>query len=120
MALDTTAGAVAAVEANLGALAGTKVEVVLAAFAGIYLGLTQDVAWNMGQRLLLVLFAAVTLGGLGTIWGAIVGALVVGMFVQLSTLVVPTEMKTVGALFVMIVILLIRPQGILGRRERVG
>lgn len=92
----------------------------LAAFAGIYLGLTQDVAWNMGQRLLLVLFAAVTLGGLGTIWGAIVGALVVGMFVQLSTLVVPTEMKTVGALFVMIVILLIRPQGILGRRERVG
>ena len=92
----------------------------LAAFAGIFLGLTQDVSWNMGQRLLLVLFAAVTLGGLGTIWGAIVGALVVGLFVQLSTLVLPTEMKTVGALFVMIIILLIRPQGILGRRERVG
>jgi neutral amino acid transport system permease protein len=92
----------------------------LAAFAGIYLGLTQDVSWNMGQRLLLVMFAAVTLGGLGTIYGAIVGALVVGVFIQLSTLVIPTEMKTVGALFLMIVILLVRPQGILGRRERVG
>ena len=92
----------------------------LAAFAGIYLGSTQDVTWNMGQRLLLVMFAAVTLGGLGTIYGAIVGALVVGMFVQLSTLFIPTEMKTVGALFLMIIILLVRPQGILGRRERVG
>jgi neutral amino acid transport system permease protein len=92
----------------------------LAAFAGIYLGLTQDVSWNMGQRLLLVLFAAVTLGGLGTIYGAIVGALIVGMFIQLSTLFIPNEMKTVGALFLMIVILLVRPQGILGRRERVG
>ena len=92
----------------------------LAAFAGIYLGLTQDVSWNMGQRLLLVMFAAVTLGGLGTIYGAIVGALIVGVFIQLSTLIIPTEMKTVGALFLMIIILLVRPQGILGRRERVG
>ncbi|MCP4741622.1 MAG: branched-chain amino acid ABC transporter permease, partial [Actinomycetales bacterium] len=62
----------------------------------------------------------VILGGLGTVYGAIIGALVVGVFIQLTSLVIPTEMKTVGALFVMIVILMIRPQGILGRRERVG
>jgi len=92
----------------------------LAAFAGIYLGITQDISWNMGQRLLLVMFAAITLGGLGTIYGAIVGALIVGVFIQLTTLIIPTEMKTVGALFLMIIILLVRPQGILGRRERVG
>ena len=92
----------------------------LAAFAGIYLGMTQNVQWNMGQRLLLIMFAAVTLGGLGTVYGALVGSIVVGLFIQLSTLVIPTEMKTVGALFLMIVILLVRPQGILGRRERVG
>lgn len=92
----------------------------LAAFGGIYLGMTQDVSWSMGQRLLLVIFAAVTLGGLGTIYGAIVGALIIGLFIQLSTLVIPTEMKTVSALFLMILILLVRPQGILGRRERVG
>jgi branched-subunit amino acid ABC-type transport system permease component len=38
----------------------------------------------------------------------------------LTTLVIPTEMKTVGALFLMIVILLVSPQGLLGRKERVG
>ena len=92
----------------------------LAAFAGIYLGMTQTSVWNMGQRVLLVLFAAVILGGLGTIYGAIVGSMVVGVFVQLTTLVIPTEMKTVGALFLMILILMVRPQGLLGRKERVG
>lgn len=92
----------------------------LAAFAGIYLGMTQNSVWNMGQRILLIIFASVILGGLGTVYGAIVGALVVGVFINLTSLVIPTEMKTVGALFVMILILMIRPQGLLGRRERVG
>ncbi len=92
----------------------------LAAFAGVYLGMTQNSVWNMGQRILLIIFASVILGGLGTVYGAIVGALVVGVFINLTSLVIPTEMKTVGALFVMILILMIRPQGLLGRRERVG
>jgi branched-chain amino acid transport system permease protein len=62
----------------------------------------------------------VTLGGLGTAYGALVGSLIVGMFVQLSTLVVAPELKNVGALLILIVILLVRPQGILGQSERVG
>lgn len=92
----------------------------LAGFAGVFLGLTQNVVWTMGQYLLLTFFAAVVLGGLGTIGGAIVGSFVVGITVQLSTLLVPTELKTAAALFLMIILLLIRPQGLLGRRERVG
>jgi neutral amino acid transport system permease protein len=92
----------------------------LAAFAGVFLGMTQNVIWTMGQYLLLVLFASVVLGGLGTIGGAIVGAFVVGITVQLSTLIVPTELKTAAALALMILLLLIRPQGLLGRAERVG
>ncbi len=92
----------------------------LAAFAGVFLGMTQNVIWTMGQYLLLVLFASVVLGGLGTIGGAIVGAFVVGITVQLSTLVVPTELKTAAALALMILLLLVRPQGLLGRAERVG
>ena len=47
-------------------------------------------------------------------------AAVVGITVQLSTLIVPPELKTASALFLMIVLLLIRPQGLLGRPERVG
>lgn len=92
----------------------------LAAFAGIFLGLTQNVVWTMGQYLLLTMFAAIVLGGLGTIGGALVGAFVVGITVQMSTLFVPTELKTAAALFLMIILLLVRPQGLLGRPERVG
>ena len=92
----------------------------LAGLGGILLGFTQQVSFQMGFQILLLVFAAVTLGGLGTVWGAIVGSLVVGLFLQLTTLIIPTELKSVGALLVLIVILLVRPYGLLGRRERVG
>ena len=93
---------------------------LLAAYGGVFLGMTQNVVWTMGQFLLLTLFAAVVLGGLGTIGGAILGSFVVGITVQLSTLIVPPELKTASALLLMIILLLIRPQGLLGRPERVG
>jgi neutral amino acid transport system permease protein len=92
----------------------------LAALGGVLLGLSDQVQWDMGYRLLLLMFAGVTLGGLGTAYGALVGSLVVGIFVQLSTLVIPDDMKYVGGLLLLIVILVIRPQGILGARVRVG
>jgi branched-chain amino acid transport system permease protein len=78
------------------------------------------VSWLMGFQLLLLMFAGVTLGGIGTAYGALVGSLIVGMFVQLSTLVVAPELKNVGALLILILILLVRPQGILGQSERIG
>jgi branched-chain amino acid transport system permease protein len=78
------------------------------------------VSWDMGFQILLLIFAAVTLGGLGTAFGALVGSLIVGLFVELSTLWIPSDMKYVGALVVLILVLLFRPQGILGRRERIG
>lgn len=92
----------------------------LAGLGGMLLGFTQQVSFQMGFQILLLVFAAVTLGGLGTIAGAIFGSLVVGLFIQLTTLIVPTELKNVGALLVLIVILLVRPYGLLGRRERIG
>jgi branched-subunit amino acid ABC-type transport system permease component len=92
----------------------------LAALGGVLFGLQQQVHFEMGFRLLLLMFAGITLGGLGTAYGALVGSFVVGMFVEVSTLLIPTELKNVGALLVLIVVLLVRPQGILGRRERVG
>lgn len=78
------------------------------------------VSWDMGFQILLLIFAAVTLGGLGTAFGALVGSLIVGLFVEISTLWLPSDMKYVGALVVLILVLLFRPQGILGRRERIG
>jgi neutral amino acid transport system permease protein len=92
----------------------------LAALSGVILGLTQQVSFQMGFQILLLVFAGVTLGGLGTAFGALVGSIVVGVLIQVSTLVVPPELKNLGALAILIIILLVRPQGILGRRERVG
>lgn len=92
----------------------------LAALGGILFSVSQDVNFDQGGSLLLLLFAAVTLGGLGAAYGALVGGFVIGLFVNVSTVWIPTELKNVGALGVLIVVLLVRPQGILGRAERIG
>jgi branched-chain amino acid transport system permease protein len=57
---------------------------------------------------------------LGTAFGALLGALIVGILVETSALVIPSDLKYVGALVLLIAILLVRPQGILGRKERIG
>lgn len=92
----------------------------LAGLSGALLGLTQGFDYQIGFKLLLLVFAAVVLGGLGTIWGAILGAFIIGTLTELTTLFVPAEFKFVGALLMLIVVLLFRPEGILGKPQRVG
>ena len=92
----------------------------LAGLSGVVLGLQQGISFQMGFQILLLVFAAVTLGGLGTAFGAVVGSLIVGLFVELSTLLIPSELQNLGALVILILILLVRPQGILGRAQRIG
>ena len=93
---------------------------MLAGLSGVLLGMTQGFDYQLGFKILLLIFAATVLGGLGTVWGAIVGAIIIGLFVEVSTLFIPAELKFVGALVVLIVVLLIRPQGLLGKTQRVG
>lgn len=92
----------------------------LAALCGVFLGFTLGVTFTIGQLVLLLLFAAVTVGGLGSIPGAIVGSLIIGLLIELSTLVIPSDLKNAGALALLALILLLRPQGLLGRKERIG
>lgn len=92
----------------------------LAVLGGVFLALSQQVGWLLGFNILLLLFAGVVLGGLGTAFGALVGSVLIGVFTQVSTLVIPAELQNVGALVLLMVILVVRPQGILGRAERVG
>ncbi len=116
---------------SLAAASGIKVDSIvrlvwilatsLAAIGGILLALyEQATSFDAGARVLLLMFAAVTLGGLGQPFGALVGSLVIGVVVEVSTLWLPPDLKFATALGILIVVLLFRPQGILGRSERVG
>lgn len=92
----------------------------LAGLGGVMLALNQGVQWNLGTRILLVVFAAVVVGGFGSPTGALLGGLLIGVVSEVSTFWLPPEFKDVLALGALIVVLLARPQGILGLRERVG
>jgi branched-subunit amino acid ABC-type transport system permease component len=68
---------------------------------------------NLGVTFLFVIFAAVILGGIGKPYGAMLGAFVIGMAVEVSAVVIPSAYKLDVAFVVLILILLVRPQGIL-------
>ncbi len=95
----------------------------LAALGGVLFGLSElggRVQWEMGFKLLLLMFAGITLGGLGTAYGALLGCVIVGLLVQWSTMFINPDLKYIGGLLVLILILVVRPQGILGSRQRIG
>ena len=97
---------------------------MLAGLAGIFQAIINDVRYNMGYLILLLIFAGTVLGGIGTSFGAMVGGLLIGIFVQVSV-ALPfmeghTEAKNAVALAIMILILLFRPQGIFGQKERIS
>jgi neutral amino acid transport system permease protein len=93
----------------------------LAGLAGVlWAYFIPGIKWDLGAQILLLVFAAITLGGLGSAFGALVGAVIIGLIIEVSTLWIPSDLKYLSALVVLILVLLVRPQGILGRKERIG
>lgn len=88
----------------------------LAAIAGILLGVEAQLRPEMGWIFLIPLFAAVTLGGIGSMTGALVGAMVLGIAQQVSTAFLLPSYKPAVAFIIMVVVLLLKPEGIFGRR----
>jgi branched-chain amino acid transport system permease protein len=72
--------------------------------------------WFQGWILLLPIFAAVIVGGIGSIYGAIVGGLIIGLTMSISVVWLPSGLSRAAAFFMMIVVLLVRPQGIFSGR----
>jgi neutral amino acid transport system permease protein len=86
---------------------------VLTALGGVMFGLiTGGVRPNMGWFLILPMFASVILGGIGNPYGAIAGGLAIGIAQELSVPWLGADYKLGVALLIMIVILLVRPQGL--------
>jgi len=68
--------------------------------------------FNLGFRLLLLIFAGVILGGIGSVYGAMGGGIVIGVVSRISLVWIPSDFARVAAFLVMIVVLLYKPSGI--------
>jgi branched-chain amino acid transport system permease protein/neutral amino acid transport system permease protein len=90
----------------------------LCVFGGVMLGMENGLRPPMGWELLLPMFAAAILGGIGQPYGAMVGGLIIGIAQEVSTGYITTAYKPAVAFIIMILVLLIRPQGIFGGSKR--
>jgi neutral amino acid transport system permease protein len=91
----------------------------LAGLAGVlYAASVGTMTPNLGFFLLLSLFAAVILGGIGSAYGALIGGLVLGVAQEWSTLVIDARWKLAVGFLILIATLLVRPQGLFGAKVR--
>lgn len=94
-----------------------------AAIGGILIGLETQLRPNMGEALLLATFCVVILGGIGNVYGALVGSLIfaaaenIGIALNIGGFQFPVKYKPAIAFVVLILTLLISPTGVLGRKE---
>ena len=87
----------------------------LAGIAGFLIVLERGTLnFNLGWRLLLLIFSGVILGGIGSVYGAIGGGIIIGIASRLSLVWIPSDFARVAAFAVMILVLLYRPQGLFG------
>jgi branched-subunit amino acid ABC-type transport system permease component len=90
----------------------------LAAVAGVFVGLDTDIHTNLGWNLLLPMFAAALLGGIGKPLGAIAGGLIIGIAEEICTFpifgdsLISPSYKSAVAFVIMVLILIFRPQGL--------
>jgi neutral amino acid transport system permease protein len=91
----------------------------LAGLAGVLAGSITTIYPEMGFELLLPIFAAVILGGIGDAFGALAAGLVLGVMTEWSTLIVDARWKITVGFIVLVIVLIIRPQGIFGKAKAV-
>ena len=90
---------------------------VLAAAAGVILAPVFPVTPSAGVPVALTAFVVVVLGGMGSMWGCVVGGLVLGLVENLGAAFISTCYKHVFGFIILILVLLVRPVGLFGRRE---
>ena len=111
-----TLASVKGIDADRVARLTTFVAMGLAGVGGVLLGLDTSIDPLTGFRVILSVFAAAVVGGLGSIPGAVVGALTIGVGEELSLLVLAPAYRTVVGFAAILLVLTLRPRGILGER----
>jgi neutral amino acid transport system permease protein len=91
----------------------------LAGLAGVMAAEVTDIRPELGFELLLPIFAAVVLGGIGDAFGALAAGLILGVVIEWSTLLIDARWKTFIGFVILILALLIRPQGIFGKARSI-
>jgi branched-chain amino acid transport system permease protein len=91
----------------------------LAGLAGTLMATFVAAAPSIGNDFIVIMFLAIVLGGLGSVAGATLGAFAVGLVQSVSGLLLPLQLQNVSLFIVFVVILLVRPQGLFGFRQRV-
>jgi neutral amino acid transport system permease protein len=91
----------------------------LAGLAGVLAAANLNLRPELGFALLLPIFGAVILGGIGDAFGALAGGMVLGLVTEWSTMFIEPGLKTAVAFVVLIIVLIVRPQGIFGRAKAV-
>ena len=91
----------------------------LAGLAGVMAAATTNLRPELGFELLLPIFAAVILGGIGDAFGALAAGMVLGVMTEWSTLIIDARWKVAVGFVVLVVVLIIRPQGIFGKAKTV-
>jgi branched-chain amino acid transport system permease protein len=90
---------------------------ILATASGVMLGITVQIRPFMGFDLLLPLFAAAILGGIGSMPGAVLGGLIVGVAEAAAVQIVGADYRAAVAFMILIAVLLLKPSGLFGVRE---
>lgn len=86
----------------------------LAALAGVFYGLSNQITPTIGRDLVLPIFAATIVGGIGSIYGALMGGFIVGLAANLALMVLPSGYSPSVPFLIILLVLLIRPNGLLG------
>ena len=104
------------IDAGRVALLATGLGMGLAGFGGMLVGLDTSIDPLTGFRVMLPIFAAAVVGGLGSVPGAVLGALVVGVGEELSILILPPSYRSAVGFAAILLTLCLRPRGLLGER----
>ena len=91
----------------------------LAGLAGVFAGAITQLQPELGFELLLPIFAAVVLGGIGNAFGALTAGIVLGVVIEWSTLFIASGLKLAVGFIILIIVLIIRPEGIFGQARTV-